>query len=199
VTPQALWWALSPETAKRRGLSDSEMDALGLKELQDPSKGDPDHSVVLLDEIDKADPDLPNDLLVPLGGLEFEFTELESPRRIRAAATSLVIVTTNEERDLPLAFLRRCVVLLLEPPGRERMLAIARAHFPKMAVEQLDGVVNSFERLRDSQPAGAHEPGLAEYLDAVAAVAALEAEPNGGARWSHLAEFTWLKPAPDEE
>src|SRR5208337_5088308 len=93
--------------------------------------------VVLIDEIDKADTDVPKGLLEALGS--GEFTPLGSSKPIKVAGEPpLVIITTNEERVLPNAFLRRCLVLELKLPGDDsRLIAhlIKRAgvHFPKRA------------------------------------------------------------------
>jgi len=73
-------------------------------------------AVVLLDEMDKADPDVPNNLLVALGSLQFPVDEIrdeKGPKIVRARMVPLIIVTTNDERDLPRAFLRRCVEIEL--------------------------------------------------------------------------------------
>ena len=100
--PGPLWWAFDPASARHHGT--------------DPTATNPDadRAVVLVDEIDKADPDVPNDLLVPLGSYEFR-VEDEAP--VVAEHPPLVVVTTNEERELPRAFLRRCVILALEAPA----------------------------------------------------------------------------------
>jgi MoxR-like ATPase len=97
---------------------------------------------VLLDEIDKADPDVPNNLLVPLGSLEFEVEELRRSVTVKPEHTPLVILTTNEERELPPAFLRRCVELRIKV-DRDRLLDIGRAHFKKRNawVEQLADLI----------------------------------------------------------
>ena len=87
-------------------------------------------AVVLIDEIDKADPDVPNDLLVPFGSLTFEVTETHESVTAPLSRRPLLVLTTNEERDLPPAFLRRCVVLKLHAPNQDRLVSIGRAHFP---------------------------------------------------------------------
>ncbi|WP_054691042.1 AAA family ATPase [Desulfosarcina cetonica] len=110
LTPGPLWWAFDPQNASRRGTTGAETspvppakDPAGQKQ----SKG----AVVLIDEIDKADPDVPNNLLEVLGS--HRFTVHETGDVIRDRRSPLVIITTNEERELPGAFLRRCVVLHL--------------------------------------------------------------------------------------
>src|SRR4051812_3592789 len=164
LTPEALWWAFSPGTARTRGLDAAALAERGLQEVSDPSPRPGERAVVLLDEIDKADPDLPNDLLIPLGALHFTLAGLEDAPLIEAETAPLVLITTNEERDLPRAFLRRCVVLALPDPGPERMLAVARAHFPDVSEGRLSEVLAAFTRVKDGRAPDDHDPGLAEYL-----------------------------------
>ena len=122
-------------SARRRGVSEKALKEKGIDKdvdffLPDPQKGDePARAVVLLDEIDKADPDTPNNLLVPLGSQEFLVPEADA--KITATEPPLVIITSNDERELPNAFLRRCIMLNLKAPDRKRLVQIARAHFGK--------------------------------------------------------------------
>jgi MoxR-like ATPase len=198
ITPGVLWWAFNAESAAGRGLSEGERADRGVPLLEDPSPGAGRHAVVLLDEIDKADPDLPNDLLAPLGALEFAMNEFGRGPTVKAQVQPLVVITTNEERDLPKAFLRRCVVLALPEPDRDRMLEVAHAHFgDEVDEDDLGGILDAFEAVRSERSAEEHEPGLAEFLDAVAAVAALRAGPDGEQRWQDVVEFTLRKPAPE--
>jgi MoxR-like ATPase len=108
VKPEVLWRAFDPVSAQTRGQRTSD-DAV--------------RAVVLLDEIDKADPDVPNNLLVPLGSWEFDVSELDV--KVAAGVPPLVILTTNDERELSKPFVRRCVVLTLERPDQERLERIA--------------------------------------------------------------------------
>jgi MoxR-like ATPase len=192
VTPGVLWWAFSPSTAAARGLSDEKLAELDIERLPDPTPRSGDRAVVLLDEIDKADPDLPNDLLTPLGSLEFAVTEVERGPRVVAEKPPLVVITTNEERDLPQAFVRRCVVLALEPAGRDRMIAVARAHFPAASDEILGKVLDAYEEVRGRRDRGTHVPSLAEYLDAVSAVEALGFGDDD--QWRYIIDMTLAKP-----
>jgi len=118
IVPGPLWWAFDRTSAAKYAASEPAWD------YKDP------RAVVLLDEIDKADPDVPNNLLVPLGSLQFEVDELRGQPPIKAdqANPPLVIMTTNEERELPPAFLRRCVELRIKNT-RQRLLDIGYAHF----------------------------------------------------------------------
>ncbi|MGW4894846.1 AAA family ATPase [Kitasatospora sp. NPDC004240] len=197
VLPGVLWWAFDPQTAAHRGLGPTAGDS-----LPEPNEGDADSSgaVVLLDEIDKADPDVPNDLLEPLGSYRFR---REDGAIVEAAdPPPLVVLTTNEERELPKAFLRRCVVLVLRPPSAERLLEIARAHFGHRGDTMFEDVLQSFGALQDDDAgdgAGerAEEDGLdvstAEFLDTIAAAERLRIGP-GHPLWPDIVGVTARKP-----
>src|SRR4051812_41935089 len=112
VEPGVLWWAFDRESARRRGIQEERgAPKLAPVEPNADVNGDrrDDSAVVLVDEIDKADPDLPNGLLEPLSAMRFVVHETGAPIARPAgdqAALSrlLVVITTNEERDLPQAF-----------------------------------------------------------------------------------------------
>jgi len=198
VTPGVLWWAFSPESAATRGPSDRGLADRGLERLPDPSPRQGDRAVVLLDEIDKADPDVPNDLLLPLGALHFTVTEVEGGPTVTATVPPLVLITTNEERDLPQAFVRRCVVLTLRDPDGDRMIEIATAHFGRsVARRRLREILAAYDEVRKLRTPESHEPNLAEYLDAVAAAAALDLRADPGVNWDELVELTLRKTQPD--
>jgi MoxR-like ATPase len=198
VTPGVLWWAFSATSAAVRGMTDHVLASRGLGHVTDPSPRTGERAVVLLDEIDKADPDVPNDLLLPLGALRFTVAEVDDGPVVEAETPPLVFITTNEERDLPRAFVRRCVVLTLPDPSPERMIDIATAHFgDRVTRERLEEVLSAYERIREMRAPEAHEPNLAEYLDAVAAVTALGMREDSGDDWSELLELTLRKPGPD--
>jgi MoxR-like ATPase len=102
IEPRVLWWAFAPADARLRGakeLPDRVKEALAPGML----RGEDHPSVVLIDEVDKADPDVPNDLLVSLGSQRFRVDELG--REVTAANRVLVFITSNNERSLPPAFL----------------------------------------------------------------------------------------------
>jgi len=125
--------------------------------------------VLLMDEIDKADPDLPNDLLVPLEAKRFTIDALNL--LVEAQRPVFVVVTTNEERDLPQAFLRRCVILTLKRPAdRDALLTIARKHFPKLDVRLFDAVFDAYISLGEKAEGNdLRPPATAEFLDALSA------------------------------
>jgi MoxR-like ATPase len=177
LEPGKLWWAFDAPSAKRRGASPAVAKAAGLKPPSDPCWGVTDPragAVVLLDEIDKADPDIPNDLLLPLG--ENRFTIDEPSVEIVRTTEVLVFITTNGERDLPPAFLRRCIAVLLPRPGRRRLGLIAKAHLPTVSPTLLTEVLARHHELVEAAEgvAGARAPGTAEFLDALRACVTLE-------------------------
>jgi MoxR-like ATPase len=133
-------------------------------------------TVVLLDEIDKADPDIPNDLLRPLGSMSFRVDELNLDVKASSAAPPLVIVTTNEERDLPPAFLRRCVELTIDHPGIDRLKMIGRRHHPEASDGLIDEIANLVAATSISSTS---QPSVAEFLDALRAAQALEPDSDG--------------------
>jgi MoxR-like ATPase len=124
LVPGPLFWAFDPEYAR------SILTATGREALV-PSGVDTSatNTVVLIDEIDKADPDVPNNLLEPLGQLSFESADLPRPVRAQVGRVPLVVLTTNEERDLPAAFLRRCIEHRIEPPNGDKLTEIGKRHF----------------------------------------------------------------------
>lgn len=106
-------------------------------------------TVVLIDEIDKADIDFPNDLLLELDESRFIVEELhQSSQEIKAKYPPIVFVTSNDEKDLPDAFLRRCLFHYLEFPGHERLAMILQGLFPRTSEELVDQAVERFLELR---------------------------------------------------
>ncbi|XXY47158.1 MoxR family ATPase [Sorangium sp. So ce269] len=130
-------------------------------------------AVVLIDEIDKADIDFPNDLLVELDERRFRIDEIDETKIAKHAP--LVIVTSNDERDLPDAFLRRCVFHYLEFPGEQQLLAIVRAHHPTLKQALLDAAIRRFRELRarmvTEKGEGGKRVGTSELLDWVRVLA----------------------------
>ncbi|MFO0635666.1 MAG: MoxR family ATPase [Nannocystaceae bacterium] len=107
-------------------------------------RGEP--CVVLIDEVDKADLEFPNDLLHELDTMSF--TIPETGRTVTAAVRPIVIITSNNEKELPDAFLRRCVFHFIEFPDRELMTRIVRVHHPDIDDALLAGALEAFYRLR---------------------------------------------------
>ena len=104
-------------------------------------------TVVLIDEIDKADIDFPNDLLLELD--EQRFVVEETGEEIQAKAAPIVIITSNDEKDLPDAFLRRCLFHYVEFPERDRLIQIIKAFFPTSPEELVDAIIDRFLKLRE--------------------------------------------------
>jgi len=147
-------------------------------------------AVVLLDEIDKADPDVPNDLLVPLGALEFHVPDLGMTVRATEDRAPFMVITTNDERQLSRAFLRRCVILNLKRPSTARLADIARAHFGPRD----DGLYIEVAEIVEARSAEADQrampvPSTAEYLDTLEACIALDIR-KGSAQWDLLLSAT---------
>ncbi len=187
LRPGVLWWAFNRKTAALRGATAADVQQaadLAPAALIDPSQGNSGNEdvVVLLDEIDKADPDLPNDLLEPLDRRRFSLTladrpAVEAPENLNV----LLVMTSNGERELPPAFLRRCVVLEIPEPlsraaktGTVTLEDIAESHFPSptKAFSKLIGeVADEVDALRREAPAaGRRAPSVAEYLDTLRAL-----------------------------
>jgi MoxR-like ATPase len=103
-------------------------------------------TVVLIDEIDKADVDFPNDLLLELD--EQRFTIEETGRPIIAKARPLIVITSNDEKELPDAFLRRCLFYYIQFPSAPRLKAILDAHFPQESPQLVEVALQRFFELR---------------------------------------------------
>jgi MoxR-like ATPase len=103
-------------------------------------------TVVLIDEIDKADLDFPNDLLLELDEQRFVVEETGQP--VRAEHPPLVIITSNDEKELPDAFLRRCLFHYVKFPKPEKLTCIVQAHFPAAEEQIIEAAVGRFLTLR---------------------------------------------------
>jgi MoxR-like ATPase len=197
VSPGPLWWAYDWKGAEAQW----SLRRQGHRP-QPPAGWEPTHGTVLLiDEIDKADPDLPNAFLEVLGNQGFSVPFL-GDRVVRSATPPLVVITTNEERDLPDAFLRRCFVRMLKLPAD--FIPLGRIHLERRGLADPcpDDLLRVAAELFAKDQARAKElniyaPGLAEYLDLVIAVAR-----QGGSKEEQLdllertAPFVFDKAAP---
>jgi MoxR-like ATPase len=105
-------------------------------------------AVVLIDEIDKADIDFPNDLLLELD--EQRFVIEETGEEVNAKHPPILIITSNDEKDLPDAFLRRCVFYYIEFPSPAQLVAIINAHFKDASPKLVDASVDRFIQLRQA-------------------------------------------------
>jgi MoxR-like ATPase len=159
---------------------------------------------VLIDEIDKAEADVPNGLLEALGGGQFACLGCKEPVKARDGFP-LVVITTNEERTLPAAFVRRCLVLRLKLPDepvplRAFLVRRAKVHFPD---ETSPGSIQLFEQaadllIADRATAIKHRldsrPGQAEYLDLLRAVLTVEKSPTArSGLLQSIRRFTLMK------
>ena len=127
----------------------------------------PDRVVLLIDEIDKADMEFPNDLLHELD--QMSFTVVETGDTITARHRPVVIITSNAEKELPDAFLRRCVFHYIAFPDEALMREIVAVHHPKLEDALLDRILAKFYWLR-SQPELRKRPSTSELIDWIGAL-----------------------------
>ena len=118
--------------------------------------------VLLIDEIDKADIEFPNDLLLELDRMEFYVYETQET--IKAVQRPVVIITSNNEKELPDAFLRRCFFHYIRFPERETMSEIVDVHFPGIQRNLVREALNVFYDVRDV-PGLKKKPSTSELLD----------------------------------
>jgi MoxR-like ATPase len=118
--------------------------------------------VLLIDEIDKADIEFPNDLLLELDRMEFFV--YETGETIRATLRPIVMITSNNEKELPDAFLRRCFFHYIRFPDRETMLRIVDVHFPDIKQKLVSEALNVFYQIREV-PGIKKKPSTSELLD----------------------------------
>ncbi len=174
-----LQWHVKSTTKAQQGLY--EYDAVS--RLRDSQLGDPkvhdirnyivqgvlwqafEHEgpcVILIDEIDKADIEFPNDLLRELDRMEFHC--YETRETVRARHRPLVFITSNNEKELPDAFLRRCFFHYIQFPDRETMARIVDVHFPGLRKELLTEALEMFFGLREVQGLK-KKPSTSELID----------------------------------
>ena len=123
--------------------------------------------VLLIDEIDKADVEFPNDLLHELDAMRFQIAE--TGEEIVARERPFVIITSNNEKELPDAFLRRCIFHYIEFPDRELMRQIVKVHHPDLEARVLDQALDVFFELRDT-PRLRKRPSTSELIDWISAL-----------------------------
>jgi MoxR-like ATPase len=192
IEPGPLWWVYDPKSAKLRGAG---TEVRAPRPAHDPGRWPPDYfpsseraendnesippAIFLIDEIDKADLDFANNLLVPLGSRQFVVDETGD--RIRLAtedqiAAPLIVITSNRERELPVAFVRRCVVLKIDQLSNEDLIDLARQTFGRAESEPAEDWERIAEILRDVR--GNEQVSPAEFLDSVRAIELLGAEES---------------------
>ncbi len=118
--------------------------------------------VLLIDEIDKADIEFPNDLLLELDRMEFFV--YETGETIKARLRPIVMITSNNEKELPDAFLRRCFFHYIKFPERETMQKIVDVHYPDIKQKLVSEALNVFYQIRDV-PGLKKKPSTSELLD----------------------------------
>jgi MoxR-like ATPase len=192
VRPGMLWWGFHPKSAVTRG---TQPLPAGASRADDPAAkaAKKDAAVVLVDEIDKADPDVPNDLLEPFDVKRF--TVKETGDVIEAKRDVLLMLTTNGERELPPAFVRRCVLLVLDDPDPSWFEKVAARHFPKGSSQTHKRMAAEVMRLRrvaarDKQ----RKPSTAEFLDALKVSENLRIEVDATSKvWTDVVNSVLLK------
>ena len=196
VTPGPLWWGFHWNDAfnhMRKRIEEGACAAATVETALRPDRGgNPANGVVvLIDEIDKADTDVPNGLLEALGSRCF--TPLGCVRVEAQDPMPLVIITTNQERVLPDAFVRRCLVLHVPSPGKDELIVRGPAHFGDSCQALLEKAADQL--LLDRESASPPRPGLAEYLDLVRAVLTLSRQQSRDQDEliQEQAEFTFRK------
>lgn len=183
LVPGILWWAVSPETARER-------PGVPARDPRIYSERASSGIVVLLDEMDKAEPDLPNDLLKPLDQLQITVPFVGD---LTPTTEWLVVITSNGERAMSPAFLRRCVSLELDEPGAELLANIARSHYGARRDDLYKTVAEYTVAIRaEATGAKKRPPSTAEYLDTVEACRKLDVRP-GMPLWEDVVEATLRK------
>ena len=131
--------------------------------------------VLLIDEIDKADIEFPNDLLRELDRMEFYVYETQ--QTIRATRRPLVVITSNNEKELPDAFLRRCFFHYIRFPDEATMRAIVAVHYPNLKQELLAEALTAFFEVR-ATPGLKKKPSTSELLDWIKLLVAEDIQPE---------------------
>lgn len=230
LSPQVLWWAFDWPSAlaqqqalhaRRQGQARKAADGLH-DDVPLPAECPPgwnpatDRSVLLLDEIDKADPELPNALLEAFGSAGFSVPVTGQRIVCPPQRRPLILLTTNEERELPPAFLRRCMVLWLALPETRDALVkelkqIGEDHQAWLRKPERQGgpglragrclvieqAAQAVAAVRLQAADGDYKPGTSEFLDLVAALAELwpDDEAKQQRKLDEIAQFTLYKQA----
>jgi MoxR-like ATPase len=151
-----------------------------------------DNAVVLLDEIDKADPDVPNDLLEAFESRRFTVRETGFKIEALRDRRVLLMLTSNGERELPPAFLRRCVTLALPAPTEAFFTLIADKRFGANAARHTTIAAEVIRARAEAKKSGLRMPSTAEFLDAVQACEDLGIE-TATAAWKEITGSVLIK------
>ena len=193
--PGIFWWAFNSDSANEKGKEEYTKPKKMNVPNEGPEKAPPKKNklVVLIDEIDKAEPDLPNDLLDLLEHQRIELIDGQIIERDKKSET-FIIITSNRERSLPNAFVRRCVVLKINNPDKKELVKIARSHFGD-DIDRLpiDKIAKISVEHRDNTRANQHKPGTSEFIDTLRACLDLEITPHGKPKDWALVEKLILK------
>ena len=154
-------WNIKSTTKAQEGLY--VYDTIQLGEAFDSEE----QVVLLIDEIDKADLEFPNDLLWELDQMEFYINETK--RTVKAKQRPIVIITSNAEKELPDAFLRRCIFHYIDFPDRELMEEIVRVHYPDVEENLLKNAMEVFYNIRAIRDIR-KKPSTSELIDWVNAL-----------------------------
>jgi MoxR-like ATPase len=174
-----LTWHIKSTTKAQQGLYEYDaVSRLRDSQLGDPRVSDianyikrgklweafaaPERPVLLIDEIDKADIEFPNDLLLELDRMEFHV--YETGETVKAARRPVLIITSNNEKELPDAFLRRCFFHYIKFPDQETMQAIVDVHFPAIKKRLVEEALRVFFEVREV-PGLKKKPSTSELLD----------------------------------
>ena len=131
--------------------------------------------VLLIDEIDKADIEFPNDLLRELDRMEFYV--YETKKLIKARHRPIIVITSNNEKELPDAFLRRCFFHYIKFPDKETMAEIVDVHFPNLKKDLLREALEAFYKMRDVRGLK-KKPSTSELLDWIKLLLAEDIPPE---------------------
>ena len=123
--------------------------------------------VLLIDEIDKADLEFPNDLLWELDKMEFYIPQTK--QTVKAKTRPIIIITSNAEKELPDAFLRRCIFHYISFPDKDLMRKIIKVHYPVLEMDLLESAMNAFYALRE-QRGLQKKPSTSELIDWIRAL-----------------------------
>ncbi|MGX7703295.1 AAA family ATPase [Methylobacterium sp. Gmos1] len=174
-----LTWHIKSTTKAQQGLYEYDaVSRLRDSQLGDPRVSDianyirrgklweaftaPERPVLLIDEIDKADIEFPNDLLLELDRMEFHV--YETGETVRAARRPIVIITSNNEKELPDAFLRRCFFHYIKFPDADTLKAIVDVHYPGIKQRLVEEALRIFFEVREA-PGLKKKPSTSELLD----------------------------------
>ena len=141
----------SSSEQKNPATSKDWVDLQPLGKAFEQSQDKQEQSVVLIDEIDKADRDFPNDLLLAIESRRFFIKETGKTIQANDQAFPLIIITSNQEKNLPNAFLRRCIYHYIELPNQERLRKILTERFTDAEQEVIIKAVDRFQEVRTSQ------------------------------------------------